>query len=268
MILCRGQMSSILIVGKNSFIGSNFAKYCGGTIVGYDEIDGVDVSSFDVVINCSIDDRYKAEKYCEEIDTNIKLSDRTRGQFIMLSSRKVYGAYDDLVCHTEMGWTNPTDFYSENKLISEEAVLRNPSSTVLRLSNVYGFEPGRKSFFGYTIDQLLSGHITYTISPDTKRDFIYIVDLCKILAKIAEVKPSGIYNLGSSIATNASTIAENIVNGYGDYIDIYYKTSIPSDQFVLSTDKLKSMIGDIDISSIEETVFDIGRQCKGLNYGK
>jgi nucleoside-diphosphate-sugar epimerase len=231
-----------LIVGKNSFIGRAFYHSAKNVdMVSFHEHKKVNLSEYDVVINCAIAPEFKNEKYSLNYDLDLQVgatANLAGRHYIMLSSRKVYGSSDDLKIYTEESELNPTDYYGENKLISESRLNYNEGSyTILRAANVYGFEYGRNSFMGFCMNQLKhEDQIKYTIAAQTKRDFISIKSVCKALNEIVKLKPQGIYNLSSGHGTEIGDVARSLIEGYGS--GEFFADGKIEDQFILDNTKL------------------------------
>jgi nucleoside-diphosphate-sugar epimerase len=93
--------------------------------------------------------------------------------------------------------------YIKLKIISEKIITKK-NSTILRLSNVYG-EKFKKNTFLYKLKSIKKKeHILKLVDENHLRDFIHLVDINKCIERIIEVKPNGVFNLGSgkSISTN------------------------------------------------------------------
>ena len=93
--------------------------------------------------------------------------------FVSLGTRKVYApAHAPLAETSPLG---PGDLYGRQKLEIEEALVAISGSrlTRLRLSNIFGFEPDRRSFMGLMLTRLRDeGAIRFDMSPFTARDFL------------------------------------------------------------------------------------------------
>jgi nucleoside-diphosphate-sugar epimerase len=244
-----------LIVGKNSFIGKSFYHSTKSVdIVSYSDILKLDFSNYDVVLNCAITPEFKSESYREKYDLDFqvgRIALRDKCHYIMMGTRKVYGTHTKLVTHREDSPLNPFDYYSENKAKAEENLFNlGGSVTMLRASNVYGFEYGRNSFMGFCMDQLKhTDKIVYSISDKAKRDFISIKSVCKVLNKVVELKPQGKYNLSSNYGTEIGDVARSLIEGYGCGEFIVTGNQI-KDQFILDNTKLLKTL-DIELPLLQ-----------------
>ncbi|MCL2284964.1 MAG: NAD-dependent epimerase/dehydratase family protein, partial [Firmicutes bacterium] len=152
-------MKSVLIVGKNSFIGTSFARYAGSRykIQTVDARDGkwkdADFSNVDAVLYCAGIAHVAQKKYMRQLyyDINcglaVDVATHAKGagvkQFVFLSSMAVYGSGNFVIrLETE---PNATDFYGGSKLAAEEKLrqLVLPDSgfnlCIVRPPMVYGY---------------------------------------------------------------------------------------------------------------------------------
>ena len=263
-------VKKILLIGKTGFIGSNLCNVLSRRYfidcISYSNIDDVS-TDYDVVINCCIQPEYRIQKYNEDIDFDLKVARKFKGQFVMFSSRKVYGNSDTLKTYNESSPVNPKENYSENKLITENKIIDSKDNYIIfRASNVFGFEPGRNSFLGFCIDQLINNNsIVFDLDHKVKRDFIYIKTLCDLVKASISEEVNGVYNLSSNIPYDIGNIARNLIIGY-DNKSTFTCTGINNikDQFVLDNFKLLTALKDVDINyDLDDIIQNLGKQiCK------
>jgi nucleoside-diphosphate-sugar epimerase len=263
-------MSKLLVVGETSFIGKHLSNELFDK-VSYKDFQKLDLSQYDVVLNCALNPLYKTHPYDKNIDVdlNVGLTACKSGcHYVMISTSKVYGNSEELKTYTELSEVECVDHYSKNKLITENILLGNfPTQvTILRGSNIFGFEYGRNSFVGYCMSQLVNeGLIEITIDGHTKRDFLYVEDAAKIIEKVCEVKPLGVYNMSSNQPVTVYDVCENLIRGYPYLggIVITGKGKFER-QFLLDNTKLKEAlkmkIGPFDFENI---FYELGKRlCK------
>ena len=226
----------------------------------------MNLKNYNVILNCSMTDQYRNSVYDEDNDLDIKISRKafqSNVHYVMISTRKVYGISNSLlVRYNENSKTNPSDRYSENKLITEHKIKELMDSyTILRPSNVFGYEPDRKSFMGFCMNQLRdTNKIVYDISANTTRDFINVESFSKILNFICQNKIKGLYNVGSNIGLTVGDVARYLINGYGSGEFIADSDKL-FDQFILDNSKLQREMGtNIDIVDFQKTIVDLGRK--------
>jgi nucleoside-diphosphate-sugar epimerase len=135
------------------------------------------------------------------------------------------------------------------------------SCTILRASNVFGYEPDRKSFMGFCMHQLRdTGKIVYDINPYTVRDFIDVDTFVRILALVCELKPNDFYNVGSNLGLTVGDVSRYLIKGFGSG-ELDAKSDKFFDQFILSTNKLKTAL-EMDISpfNFEKIISKFGKR--------
>ncbi len=261
-------MPRIAVVGARSFIGSSWAacSYDRVSLLSRSDVNADSFAAFDVVVNCSLHPDFKIGRYREALDEDLaiaRLAADAGKHFVMLSTRKVYGIRDDRQPLRESSTVNPSDFYGANKLESEirvRAALED-RCTVLRISNVFGYELGRRTFFGMALSRLKSeGRIELDVSPFVTRDFIPVEFLVERLTEICLVRSPGTYNLGSATGLPLGRVAQWLIGGYGRG-QLLVTSLEEKDSFVFDTSKLRSTAGinwpGIDF---EQVITDIGRR--------
>lgn len=256
-------MRKFLVVGPNSFISKSINSGEGIiidkiSIRDRTNIDNIDFSNYESVINCAIHPNYINETYNQEFDFDFQLASRAMKSdchYVMISSRKVYGENSSLFKLNEGSPKRPIDNYGKNKLITEWFIHENfqenqKSFTIVRCSNVFGYEYGRKSFLGFCMNQLKNnGHIHFDVSSKVIRDFIPVEYLGEILKLVMERKPIGIFNLSSNYGLEIGKIPHYLIEGYGSGTFSSDDENI-KDQFILDCSNLERTLG------VEMTHFD------------
>ena len=243
-----GNKIKVLIIGERSFIGWNLYKrlhydwYSFDTTLISHNHEYYNVNDYDVVVNCSIAPEYSSQKYDSKFDMDFKWAKDITGKtrYIMFSTRKVYGYSESLISYNEDCPINPFDYYSENKAITETFVRNNiENHTILRGSNLFGFEFGKKSFIGYCMNQLHSHEkIRYNLDPSIKRDFIDIHTSCKMIGEVINQEICGTYNLSSNYGLEIGKISEYLIEGYGRG-ELYVEYPGKAEQFIIDNKKLE-----------------------------
>ena len=264
----------IIIIGKNSFIGSNlfkFLKYKFNTTI-YDYQNFLNVSPkllLDVsyVINCSSNKKYVNKKYSEKNDFDFQISKKIKDlncKMIFLSSRKIYKLGDNLN-ETSKIKTNCT--YSKNKLYTEKKLLKNLKNRILilRISNLIGINKPRndnkkihKTFIDIFFFNVQKGIIFN--NEKAYKDFLSIKKFSEIIEKLINKKVVGIYNvsIGKKVYLNKLINWLNLFNkNKYKFIDIpkSYKTEC----FYLNNDKLMRKI------NIKNKLIDLEKDCKSIS---
>jgi len=205
---------NIAIVGKNSYIGTNFEKHIlkstSHNIVTIDtfntSVDEMNFKNIDVVLHVagiahvstkkSMKDLYFKVNRDLAINTAIKAKQDGVKQFIFMSSMIIYG--DD----AKIGKTkvitretkpSPANFYGQSKLDADLAIQElnndNFKTVVIRTPMVYG--PNCKGNF----PRLVKLALKLPIFPNIKnqRSMIYIDNLCEFLKLVIESKKYGVF---------------------------------------------------------------------------
>jgi UDP-glucose 4-epimerase len=147
----------ILIIGKNSFVGTNFRKY--SLYQDVDEVDSLSLkpeefnfSEYDVIIHlAAIVHQTKKIGFDVYMRVNaefpFKVAEKAKAdgvkQFVFLSTVKVYGDYNENgKPWSEYDFCNPADSYGKSKLDAEHKLLplndENFVVTIIRTPLVYG----------------------------------------------------------------------------------------------------------------------------------
>lgn len=261
------------MVGASSFIGSALSKSAFQGIafesVNHRDISKLEHSSgFDVVLNCALDPKFKSVSYDEAYDADLagaRLAAKTGAHYVMLSTRRVYSSSAILRRIDENEKPKPDTIYGRNKAESEKRVigLLGDQCTILRISNVFGYEPGRSGFFGMAVTSLRrEQRVILDVSPFVVRDFIPIEALCEILLEVLKSRPSGIFNVGAGFGVPIGKVALWLIQGYGSG-ELVVTCPDERDAFIVNPDKLRSAISVYpSIQGLESTVIEIGRKAR------
>lgn len=261
---------NILIIGKSSFLAVNFFNYCilNGIrckLVSLTEFFTLELSIFNVILNCSITNDYLNSSYDTNNDIDrlvINVIANLPVKYIMISSSKVYGNSLELKKYHENSILNPFDYHSENKIITEnyiQSVLHN--FIIFRGSNFFGDEYGRNSFFGYCLTNLKDANkIPVTINENIIRDFIHISYVCTLMLLAIQNNLTGIYNLSSGVGTSIGSIINDLIIGYNDGEKIIIDSKFDR-QFILINKKLIGML-NVSLDLKDNIVFEIGKNLK------
>lgn len=259
-------MAQTLIIGDNSFIGNAIhSVYLTSTKISHKDIDNVNFGDFDVVINCALNPKFKTKKYNEQIDFDYKVASlayKHDCHTVMLSTRKVYGSSNELHVYTEESELKPYDFYSENKLTSEKKIMAEfgDKATILRGSNLFGYELGRNSMMGYMLNQLdNTGRIVYNQNTGTQKDILFVNDAAELICELTNIKPTGVYNMGGGLFS-LGTIGQYLIQGYGSG-EVVCNSVEFGEQFLLDSSKLYGVLSMVVAPVYEEIFVQIGEEC-------
>lgn len=217
---------SIVAVGSTSFMARAVADHpsaAGWRFLHHEEAlaDAGWIDEASCVVNFALDPQVRAGIVTEETNVDARLARKVIARrpdlsYVMLSSRMVYG-HSGLL--READSCAPVTPYGRGKLLVEESlreIVPPESLTILRIGNVFGFEPDRKSFFGMALTRLRDeGKIVYDMSPLVRRDFLSVERFAQILTRICVAPRPGAFNLGSGVGLQVGLIAEGLIEGYG-----------------------------------------------------
>lgn len=255
---------SVVVIGQSSFMAQEVKKKSPEwTFLSHGEaLSQTDwTKKAACIVNFAFDPRMRTGGYIAEADIDSKLArmiEGTQAHYIMLSSRMVYGAPISGFELHENDPANPVNPYGQSKLRIENALqdILGNRLTILRLSNIFGFEPGRRSFFGMALTRLArEKKIVYDMSPKVRRDFLSVWKFADTLKAIAAAPRPGLYNLGSGIGLETAKIAEWLIAGYGEG-SLVIERDAENDQFWLDMNKTNQAY-----SLAPLTIADLQRDC-------
>lgn len=266
---------SVVVVGKSSFMAQEMRRKAPQDWIFLSHIEATEntgwVDAARCVINFSFDPKLRAEGYIEsgDIDSRLaRLIKNSQAHYIMLSSRMAYGPS----VHEDRGMreddpVSPVNPYGNAKLAVEKSllgILGADRLTILRMSNVFGFEPGRRSFLGMAQTRLAEeGKIVYDMSPLVSRDFIPVWLVAEALLNIAADPVPGVYNLGAGFGIQTGLIAEWLIEGYGAG-ELHVNKFSHADAFWLDMTKTKKTFGlsAFSFEDLRSDFLECGRKLK------
>ena len=243
----------IIVIGKNSFIGSNLIKLLKKKfdIKSYDyrkflNINRKLLTDVSYIINCTSNKQYVNKKYSEKNDFDFQISKKIKDlncKMIFLTSRKIYKLGDNL---NESSKLKPNCNYSKNKLHTEKILLKNLKNRILilRISNLIGinkFRYNNKKIHDTFIDSFFLNAQRGIIFNNKKnyKDFLSINKFGEIIVKLINKKAVGIYNvsLGKKVYLNKVVNWLNLFNK-NKYKSIDIPKGNKTECFYLNNDKL------------------------------
>tara|TARA_A100001015_G_C14938674_1_gene691606 strand:+ start:124 stop:915 length:792 start_codon:yes stop_codon:yes gene_type:complete len=261
-------MIKILIIGKNSFIGSNLKKFLSKNfevvILSFEEVINKNVFfflNFSHVINTSIHENYIKNKYKKIYDLDKKFIckfKKIKFIYIYLNSRKIYLQKENIF---EVSSKKPVCNYGRNKLLTENYLKKKLKNKLLslRIGNIIGKRISKiqrsnhKLFFdNFLVYRKFKKKIT--VDNDFK-DFLSIEQFCRIVEILIKKKITGIYN----VSLSEKIYVSELIN----WLDIEFFKKISfinerKDSFTLSNKKLLKKI-DIKPLKVEFKKF-----CKSI----
>lgn len=267
----------ITLIGKNSFLAQQVCAFDPAiarkwTLLTHTEALGDNswVKHSDIVINFAFHPDLKKEDYSPIKDVDFLLASYIRysdAHYIMPSTRMVYGEPPDDLTLSEMIIPAPTNLYGQNKWKAEQAIislLPPQRLSILRIGNIFGFEPERPTFFGAMLTNLKNkGQISFDIAPDSLRDFLPTTRFAQTIHSILQKPKGGLYNIGSGFGTSPQDLAEWLIAGYGSG-DIHYTDHKTAGQFILDPDKTRTAfdLPAYDKATLKQDVIALGQRLR------
>lgn len=150
------------------------------------------------------------------------LAQRADVPFIYASSAATYGNlgfHDDFSEQIPLIDLKPTNAYGMSKHMFDLYMNRgnkfDKNVYGLKFFNVFGsgedHKAGMKSFVRVAIDKMANDNYMEFFNTLASRDFVYVKDVARIIRDFYIHKPeSGIYNIGSGVATPLGTVADMV----------------------------------------------------------
>ena len=215
----------ILITGHEGFIGKNLTPFLDKDheLFGYewDPEFLPEVESFDWVIHLGAISATTERDIDKVMLQNYEFSKwmfnecNTKGvNFQYASSASVYGTNTDF---REDAPKQPQSYYATSKYLFDRWVMQQKHNIIVqgfRYFNVYGpgedhkgnqASPISKFFKQAQEDKVIK---LFENSDKYLRDFIYVGDICNIHRYMLTTTETGIFNIGTGVATSFQTIAE------------------------------------------------------------
>ena len=265
----------ILIVGKNSFIGSSLyfflRKKLEVKICDYNTFKNFDYKTyknFNLIINCASNLEYIKNRYNLKNDFDYQIANKIKKldcKMILLSSRKVYQSQDNI---KEFSKILPRDNYSKNKVITEKIIsnLLGQKVLILRISNIIGCNLNslNKRKVHYTfMDYFLkcSKEGVFYKNQSIYKDFLPLNKFCEIVLKLINKKNIyGAFNISIGKRVYLKKLVEwlNFYNPNSiKYVNL--PNNVNKDCFYLNNSKLLYNI------NVKLDIDDLKKYCKKLS---
>lgn len=279
----RSLREKLIVVGKNSYIGRCFVEFavsqgervialsskdCNFLIV--PEVldffrhldDAPHTVVFFAVVNKSVDNSFQA--FLDNVQIVKHLIDGCRhasiASIVYFSSVDVYGAHPALPI-TEQSRVNPDTWYGLAKYTCEWMLTASGDMTcpvtVLRIPGVFGYAPNDRSVIGRMIASIRrEKRIFVNGEGRALRDYIYVLDLCRLLEILIPLKCCKVLNVASGESRSILEIASLVGCVLGMDFEIVHRPSDPARDFDLVFDNrsLISLVPDFRFSSLKEGV--------------
>ena len=220
----------ILITGHKGFIGQNLTFYLQDNfeLSGYEWQDDFlpEVEGFDWVIHLGAISATTETDVDKVMLQNYEFSKwlyhqcNTKGvNFQYASSASVYGTNTDF---NEDAPKQPQSYYATSKYLFDRWIMQQEHKIIVqgfRYFNVYGQFEDHKGDQASPITKFFNQAKTGTItlfenSDNYKRDFIYVGDCCNIHRYMLTTTETGIFNIGTGVATSFQTIGELVAKRF------------------------------------------------------
>lgn len=223
----------VLIVGKNSFIGTSYKKKYGlfhqidEACLESNKLADLDFSPYDVLIHLAaivhVHSGQSREAYFEvnsDLAYNVALKAKKDGvkQFVLFSSVKVFGEYNTLETPwSESSECKPFTFYGQSKLHAEDLINKlddaNFVITVVRPCLVYG--PGVKANMLNLIKLVDKVPWLPFGAINNARSFVYISNLLDLLNLLIESQSRGVFIASDAKALSTTGLSQLIADALG-----------------------------------------------------
>ena len=261
-------MNKILIIGQNSFIGSNLKKYLSKKFnvinLSFEEVINKNETfflNFSHVINTAIHKKYINRNYNKVYDLDRKFISKFKKNnfiYIFLNSRKIYFQKQNI---SEVSTIKPISNYGRNKFKTETFLKKKLKRKLLslRIGNIIGKRiiknkrNHHKLFFDNFL--VLRKYKKKIIVSDDFKDFLSITQFNEIITSLINKKINGIYNISLSQKIYVSELVEWLDSKYFKKIIF---TGTRKDSFTLSNKKLLKKI------SIKPTKLELKNFCKNI----
>jgi len=271
----------ILLLGSRGFIGLSLFRHLSDegefTVRGFDlpELDLTDepqvrallpewVENGVVIMAAAItrdrDDSTTAMRNNIHMAANLAgiLKDHPPRQLIYLSTVDVYGRRNLKLPLSESSVVQPSNYYGIAK-ITREYILRLACGsagiplTILRLSAVYGPGDTHKSPIRVFITKALAGQALKVKGNGSElRDFLYIPDLCEVVAHVIRASIGGTFNLVSGRSRSIRDILKAIEQCCGHPLDVSFEGRQEDSDLVFERSALLAQMPTFRFTGIEE----------------
>ena len=220
----------ILITGHEGFVGKNLAPFLDkeNDLFGYEwnPESLPDVSGYEWVIHLGAISSTTERDVDKVMLQNYEFSKWLFNQcningvnFQYASSASVYGTNTDF---NEDAPKQPQSYYATSKYLFDRWIMQQEHKIIVqgfRYFNVYGQFEDHKGDQASPITKFFNQAKTGTItlfenSDNYKRDFIYVGDCCNIHRYMLTTTETGIFNIGTGVATSFQTIGELVAKRF------------------------------------------------------
>jgi dTDP-4-dehydrorhamnose reductase len=173
----------------------------------------------DVLVHCGalthVDycETHEEESYQKTVQSTlnmIELARATGAKLVFLSTDYVFDGQAGPYAETDA--VNPLSVYAKHKLMAEQAVLQEPGSLVLRITNVYGTEVRNKNFIARILSQCAEEQpITLKLPADQYATPVNAHDVARAMFVLLRDGHTGIFHIASTDWMNRVELAQRVL---------------------------------------------------------
>jgi len=262
----------VILIGNKSFIQLNLFNHLKKNyivkMIKYRDISVSNISKADFLVNFSNSKSFYEKKYSKKNDRNFKIANIIKNSktiFFLLSSRVVYSQKLNL---SEKSKLAPINIYGQNCLKSEKFCKDKLKRrlVILRLSNVFGYETGKKkkpSLVSIILKGIKKRKIIFDNNYHLIKDFLPIKILCLYFEKLFSFKSKGTFNVGSGIPLPVNKFVNSIVDNKKIKIIIKNKKRFKDKNYCFNIHKIKKFTGvKINRVVLKEQFFNLKKKIK------
>jgi len=247
----RLNKTKIIIVGYKSFIQENLYTHLKKKFIvkkiKFKNINFKSIKNVDIIINCSNSKKFFNKKYIKKNDRNLQIANlikNTKIKLFIFSSRQVYSPRLNINENSEL---RPLNIYAKNCIKSETFCRKQIKKKllILRLSNIFGYEIGKKkkeSLTSLIIKGIREKKVIFDENYFLYKDFLPIKILCIYIEKLIKKNSRGVFNVGSGIPLSVKSFVHKIIDEKKIKLIINNK-KINDNNFSFNTTKLQKKTG-------------------------
>ena len=242
----------VILIGNKSFIQLNLFNHLKKKyivkMIKYSDISVSNISKANFIVNFSNSKNFYEKGYSKKNDRNLKIANIIKNSktiFFLLSSRVVYSPKLNL---SEKSKLAPINTYGQNCLKSEKYCKDKLKRrlVILRLSNVFGYEIGKKkkpSLVSIILKGVKKKKIIFDNNYYLIKDFLPIKLLCLYFEKLFLFNGEGIFNVGSGIPFPVNKFVNFIIDGKKVKTIIKNKKRFKDQNYCFNIHKIKKFTG-------------------------
>lgn len=250
--MLRQNKKKIILIGYKSFIQTNLYKHLNKNFyvkkIKFNQINNKNIKNCDLIINCSNSRNFFNKKYEKKYDRNLKIAQIIKNSEVKLflfSSRQVYSQKFFL---TEKSKLSPLNIYAKNCIKSEKFCkkIMNDNLLILRLSNIFGYENGKKkkpSLMSLILNSLKKREIIFDNNYFLYKDFLPIDLFCLYIEKLIILDIVGTINIGSGIPTLVKNFVARIIDVNKIKIRVKLSDKFLDQSYSYNIEKLNKLTG-------------------------